>query len=85
MMVAHSIDSVQADSQRVVQGEAIQRIFDSLGIKDRIERMSAEYAESVLPYSGDMVSAKKQAKRWICEALIDLISAEANYEVMLLD
>ena len=85
MMIATSHDSLVHNSQNLVQGVAQTRIFEALGIADKIEQIATEFAESVLPYSGDMESAKIQARRWIVESLVDGIAALGDYEVMLLD
>ncbi len=85
MMIATSLDDLKDDSQAVIQNEAQTRIFEALGIADRIERITAEFAEQVLPFAGTMEDATKQARRWIVQSLVDQIAAQGDYEVMLLD
>ena len=84
MIIGHSEDTLLHESQNAVQGAANERIFEALGIAAKIEQIVSERAEQVLPYTGDMESAKVQARKWVCEALCDYIAALADYEVMLI-
>lgn len=82
MMLATNRVERAHESQGIIEADTHERIFEQKGIAELIEQIAEAHAVDVLPFSGDMDSAKVQARKWAVESLCDYISALSDYELI---
>ena len=82
MIRAKSGDVLEHTSQAELQREVHESLIETLNLISLIDALADTHAEKVLPFSGDMVTAKKQAQRWIIEAITEHLAAHVDCEIV---
>ena len=82
MMYAQSGDTLQHDSQAIVQSDTFEKVVEKLDLIAQIDKLVAEHAEKVLPFAGDMDAAKRQARRWVVEAITERLAGDIDCDVI---
>lgn len=80
---AKSINTIDHPAQNRIQHKAIKQIVEGQKLERRINELTDLMTPHVQAQMGlDERAARKQAKRWIVEAVADMVASYAGYDTL---